>query len=212
MPTLAELYPAFGLRTSQLGLPFSNQAGSGAGGQLGVLSALMRARQPSGDDGPPSGQGAGVLGSLSGLLGGQGTTPPPNAGGAGDDLTRAGNAIANIESRGSGNYSALGPFTRTGDRAYGRYQVMGANIPEWAAAAGLGRMTPEEFLRNPEAQDAIFRHRFGMYLNRYGPQDAASMWFTGQPYRIGRTRTDAIPGSYRGMTGEDYVNRFMAGL
>ena len=54
-------------------------------------------------------------------------------------------AIANIESRGSGGYSALGPLTKKGDRAYGRYQVMGDNLPSWTKEA-LGRqLTPDEF-------------------------------------------------------------------
>lgn len=38
-------------------------------------------------------------------------------------------AISNIES--GGKYDALGPVTQAGDRAYGRYQVMGQNIPAW---------------------------------------------------------------------------------
>ena len=89
-------------------------------------------------------------------------------------------AIASIESAGSGDYSALGPKTRTGDRAVGRYQVMGANIPEWTKAA-LGRsMTPEEFAASPEAQDAVFDHRFGQYAEKYGPEGAARAWFAGE--------------------------------
>ncbi|MEM7318838.1 MAG: hypothetical protein AAF408_07425, partial [Pseudomonadota bacterium] len=39
-------------------------------------------------------------------------------------------AIASIESAGSGDYSAVGPETGKG-RAYGRYQVMDFNIPQW---------------------------------------------------------------------------------
>jgi hypothetical protein len=39
-------------------------------------------------------------------------------------------AIKDIESSG-GNYGLTGPVTRSGDRAYGAYQVMGANVPEW---------------------------------------------------------------------------------
>ena len=89
-------------------------------------------------------------------------------------------AIASIESAGSGDYSALGPQTKTGDRAVGRYQVMGANIPEWTKAA-LGRsMTPEEFAASPEAQDAVFDHRFGQYVQKYGPEGAAKAWFAGE--------------------------------
>lgn len=88
-------------------------------------------------------------------------------------------AIASIESEGSGGYKALGPKTKTGDRAYGRYQVMGANIPEWTKAALGKAMTPEEFLADPKAQDAVFDHRFGGYVKKYGPEKAARAWFGG---------------------------------
>ena len=64
-------------------------------------------------------------------------------------------AISGIES--GGNYSALGPKTKSGDQAYGKYQVMGANIPQWSQEA-LGKpLTPDQFLADPAAQDAIFQ-------------------------------------------------------
>ena len=90
-------------------------------------------------------------------------------------------AIASIESKGSGDYAALGPkIPKTGDRAYGRYQVMGANIPQWTKAALGKSMTPQEFLKNPAAQDAVFDHRFGGYVAKYGPEKAARAWFGGE--------------------------------
>ncbi|PTM92857.1 hypothetical protein [Mycoplana dimorpha] len=86
-------------------------------------------------------------------------------------------AISAIES--GGNYSALGPVTRTGDRAYGRYQVMGNNIGPWSEAALGRRLSASEFLANSSAQDAVFDHRFGSYVSRYGPTGAAKAWFGG---------------------------------
>jgi hypothetical protein len=88
-------------------------------------------------------------------------------------------AIASIESDGSGGYDALGPKTK-GDRAYGRYQVMGKNIPQWTKAALGKSMTPEQFLKDPAAQDAVFDHRFGGYVQKYGPEKAARAWFGGE--------------------------------
>ncbi len=112
-------------------------------------------------------------------------------------------AIASIESRGSGDYGAKGPPTRSGDRAYGRYQVMGANVPGWSKAALGKEMTPEQFLGDKAAQDAVFNHRFGGYVNQYGsPQQAASMWFTGRPQAQGGQASDGY------ITGNQYVNRF----
>ena len=76
-------------------------------------------------------------------------------------------AIGSIES--SQRYDLLGPATKSGDRAYGRYQVMGQNVPEWTKAALGHSMTPQEFLASPQAQDAVFNHRFGSYVQNYGP-------------------------------------------
>jgi hypothetical protein len=87
-------------------------------------------------------------------------------------------AIAGIESGGA--YDKLGPQTKTGDRAFGKYQVMGANIPEWTTQV-LGKpMTPEQFLSNPDAQEAVFKAKFGDYVQKYGPEGAAKAWFAGE--------------------------------
>lgn len=112
-------------------------------------------------------------------------------------------AIANIESRGSGGYRAIGPKTRSGDRAYGKYQVMGDNLPKWTKKYFGKVLSPQEFLNNPEAQEAVFRGEFGSYVNQYGnPQDAASMWFTGRPVSSGKKRSDGYN------TGAQYVTKF----
>jgi hypothetical protein len=87
-------------------------------------------------------------------------------------------AIAKIES--GGRYDRLGPVTKSGDRAYGKYQVMGNNIPSWTKAALGKSMTPQEYLENPQAQEDVFEHRFGGYVQKYGPIDAAKAWFAGE--------------------------------
>lgn len=99
-----------------------------------------------------------------------------------DDLIPAqpdyGRAISGIES--GGNYRAVGPATKTGDRALGKYQVMGANIGPWSREI-LGReVTPQEFIANNEIQDAIFKGKFGQYAEKYGPEGAAKAWFAGE--------------------------------
>lgn len=89
-----------------------------------------------------------------------------------------GRAISSIES--GGNYKAIGPATRTGDRALGKYQVMSANVGPWSKEV-LGReVTPQEFIGNPEIQDAIFKGKFGQYAEKYGPEGAAKAWFAGE--------------------------------
>jgi len=118
------------------------------------------------------------------------------------------NAIASIESAGSGDYSALGPITAKGNRAYGRYQVMDFNIGPWTEKYLGRRLTPEEFLASKEAQDAVFAGEFGGNVEKYGnPQDAASVWFTGKPVAAGGNRKDIL-----GTTGSGYVNKFNEAL
>ncbi|MDO6967020.1 phage tail length tape measure family protein [Rhizobium alvei] len=110
-------------------------------------------------------------------------------------------AIAAIES--GGNYGALGPWTN-GDRAYGKYQVMGNNIGPWTEQALGQRMTPDQFLANPAAQDAVFNQQFSASMAKYGtPQDAASVWFTGRPQAQGANSADVL-----GTTGRQYVDKF----
>ena len=114
------------------------------------------------------------------------------------------NAIASIESQGSGGYSAVGPTTQKGNRAYGKYQVMDFNIPTWTEKHLGQRLTPNQFLQSPEAQEAVFKGEFGSYVSKYGnPQDAASAWFTGRPQSAGANRSDVL-----GTTGSGYVNKF----
>ncbi|MFK3965673.1 phage tail length tape measure family protein [Ensifer adhaerens] len=115
-------------------------------------------------------------------------------------------AIQSIES--SGNYGALGPVTRNGDRAYGAYQVMGNNIGPWSQAA-LGRtMSASEFLTDKGAQDAIFAHRFGGYVDKYGASGAAQAWFGG-PGSVGKGGMGA---DVLGTTGNTYVAKFNGAL
>lgn len=96
-------------------------------------------------------------------------------------------AIARLES--GGKYDAMGPVTKKGDRAFGKYQIMGNNIPSWSKEA-LGRsVTPDEFLANPHLQDTIAHHKMGKYLDKYGnPQDVASAWFSGRPLKNNNSR------------------------
>jgi hypothetical protein len=120
------------------------------------------------------------------------------------DIDRAKRGILGIES--GGNYEALGPLTRNGDRAYGKYQVMGANIPQWTEAALGVRMTPEAFLKDKDAQEKVFEHRFGQYVNKYGNvADAASAWFSGKPIAEAGNRSDVL-----GTTVPAYVSKFLA--
>jgi hypothetical protein len=114
-------------------------------------------------------------------------------------------AIARIES--GGNYGAVGPRTKSGDRAFGRYQMMGNNIPAWSKQV-LGRsVSIDEFMKDPKLQDQIFDGIFGGYVNKYGLENAAQAWFGG-PGSIGKGgRKDQL-----GTSVNSYGKQFMANL
>lgn len=132
-------------------------------------------------------------------------TPPAVAPPAASGSPDYGNAIAGIES--GGKYDLTGPVTRTGDKAYGKYQVMGANVPEWTTAA-LGKpMTPKEFLASPDAQEAVFKQRFGQYVDKYGPEGAAKAWFAGEKGMNNPNAKDVLGTSVQG-----YADRFNKAL
>lgn len=116
-----------------------------------------------------------------------------------------GGAISSIES--GGRYDLLGPVTRKGDRAYGRYQVMGENIGPWSAEVFGAPLTPEQFLQSPQAQDAIFAHKFGQYVQRHGPEGAARAWFAGEGGMNDLGRRDQL-----GTSVGEYSRRFQAAM
>ncbi len=117
------------------------------------------------------------------------------------------NAIAAVESRGSGDYAAVGPVVEKGaykgQRAYGRYQVMEGNIAPWTQAA-LGRsMTREEFLADTAAQDAVAAYQLKKSKDKYGTwEDAASVWFSGRPVAQAGSASDGYT------TVPEYINKF----
>ena len=117
------------------------------------------------------------------------STDPSTATQGGDDtIDRIMHGVRQVES--SHNYGAIGQPTHTGDRGYGAYQVMGNNIPTWTKGVLGNSMSPQEFLDNPDAQDAVARAKLGSYYEKYGtPEDAASMWFSGKPLQ-GNNRSD----------------------
>ena len=116
--------------------------------------------------------------------------------------------IAGIES--GGKYDATGPVTKRGDRAYGKYQIMGANVPEWTREALGTELTPEAFLADPDAQEKTARFRMGKYLDETGdPRDVASMWHSGVRYQqaIDEGRADQL-----GTATQDYADRVFGGI
>lgn len=116
-------------------------------------------------------------------------------------------SIGQIES--GGNYGILGPVTKSGDRAYGKYQVMGQNIPQWTKEVLGVSMTPQQFLSNPQAQDQVFAAKFGQYADKYGPEGAAQAWFGG-PGAVGKTDRADLLGTTVGHYGEEFMKNLAA--
>lgn len=111
-------------------------------------------------------------------------------------------AVAEQES--NHRYDAIGPLTNNGDRAYGKYQVMGNNIGPWTQEHLGKRMTIDEFRVDYLAQDKlagiIFTIRIGQKQNIHDP---VAMWFSGQPL-AGNMAADVT-----GTTVHDYVSKVL---
>lgn len=117
------------------------------------------------------------------------------------DLSDVKRRVASAESAGSGGYNAIGPAKKNGDRPFGKYQVMASNIPQWTSQYVGREMTPEEFLRNPEAQERVFEGAFGDALKKYGNEkDALSWWHSNHPLAEAQNRKDVL-----GTTTPQYV-------
>jgi len=106
------------------------------------------------------------------------------------DIDAAMEAFAAVESRGSGDYGAVGPAITNknsmyyGDKALGRYQVMGKNVPEFTKKYFGTELTKEEFLKDEEAQDAVVKGFMRVHYEKYGNiEDAVSKWFTGRTFK-----------------------------
>lgn len=118
-------------------------------------------------------------------------------------------ALSDVESRGSGDYKAIGPIVKKGmykgQRAYGNYQVMKGNIGPWTEKYYGERLTPEEFLNNPEAQDTVAENVILANWEKYGNiEDAVSVWFTGRPYK----KAASLGAADQNIGVPEYLNRW----
>jgi len=116
-------------------------------------------------------------------------------------------AIGGLETGGQADpYRTVGVPTKYGP-ALGRYGVVAANVPKWTAAALGQPLTPQQYLADPAAQDAVFKHRFGQYVNQFGEEGAARAWFGGPGNVNNPGVTDAHGRLTVGTYGQDYLRR-----
>lgn len=139
------------------------------------------------------------------------TAPEPRGDYSQNDITAWQHSVGGIES--GNNYQKLGPITSKGDQALGRYGIMQSNLPSWSKQILGYPMSRQEFLNSPDAQDAIFRAKFGNYVNQYGLEGAARAWYAGEHgmNNLAATAHDAN-GKPIGVTVADYGARFLRGL
>lgn len=128
--------------------------------------------------------------------------------GAVEEDPRVGNILSSLSGiESGGKYDVTGPSTR-GDKPYGKYQIMGANVGPWTKQYLGQEMTPEEFLRNPESQDKLMRARVSQQLAAgTSPEDIASIHFTGRPVAQAGNRRDVL-----GTSVQDYLAKFNRGM
>jgi hypothetical protein len=116
-----------------------------------------------------------------------------------------GDAISSIES--GGRYDALGPLitsgSMAGQRALGKYQVMESNVGPWTEKYFGQKLTPQQFLKSKEAQDAVFNGEFGRLSEKHGPEGAARAWFAGEGGMNDPNRKDQL-----GTTVAQYGQKF----
>lgn len=110
----------------------------------------------------------------------------------------------------SGNYKALGPVINsgmyTGDRAYGKYQIMGKNVPEWSQKYLGKKLTADQLYQDEKLQDELMRKRAQELYSKYGNwEDVASVHFTGQPLKKAGNVKDQL-----GTTAPKYVQDVLA--
>lgn len=110
-------------------------------------------------------------------------------------------AIADVESNGSGGYTAISTETKYG-HAYGKYQVLRTNIGKWTRQAVGRALTPQEFLNDSEAQDLTAGLVIDKLLQFYEPKEVAVIWFTGEP-----NPPEGIEDAY-GTTPSEYQKEF----
>jgi len=120
------------------------------------------------------------------------------------------NAIATIESSSWGGkaYQAIGPRHPKMGLPLGRYQVMEVNLPQWSQRAVGRTVSKDEFLSSPHLQNEIFDHRFGKYVEKYGPLGAARAWFAGERGMNNYKATDEASFRAAGLKGGTSVGTY----
>lgn len=201
----------------QPGAPAPAAAAAPPGPQAGAVDPILQrsniaALIAQGGPGVPQPHPTPAEGAIPPTMTATSAPPTPTAGGPPSDddgmWGARSAAIGGIETGGTKDpYRTIGKAETKYGRALGKYGVMTANVPAWTKAAIGEALTPEQFLANDQAQDAVFRHRFGGYVARFGEEGAARAWFGGAGNVNKPHLTDAYEKLSIGDYGKDYLKR-----
>jgi hypothetical protein len=86
------------------------------------------------------------------------------------------------EQESGGNYDAHNP-----SGALGAFQILASNLAEWSQEALGHTVTQDQFMGSPATQDAIADYKLGQLYDRYGPDKAAAVWYSGDPALVDST-------------------------
>jgi hypothetical protein len=104
-----------------------------------------------------------------------------------------------------GQQESGGDYSADNGIAVGKYQVLKSNVPDWTSQFAGRSMTWQQFLQDPQAQDAVARGQLGRYFQQYGAAGAASAWYSGDPTLADSTRSQS-----GGPSIHDYVQEVLA--
>lgn len=152
------------------------------------------------------GTAGGAAALIAGVGGGQGGGGSSNfqwgVGPQNLNMKAAAEAIKDIESKGSGGYSAKAP----GSSASGAYQFVNDTWRSASAAAGYGGKYQTARDAPPEVQDAVFNDFFQKLVKQHGLKGAVLTYFTGNPE--GKLTAAQQRGN---ITAESYLSKFGKG-
>lgn len=125
--------------------------------------------------------------------------------GGGDSPGTPDQWMAGAKAAEGGNYSFIGHVDTTNKEGQtghpiGAYSVMSYNLGPWLREAGMPQMTEQQFVADHDAQDQLFKFKFGQYVEKYGSMNAAAHAWFGFGKDDGQT------------TADTYLQHFNAGI
>ena len=110
-----------------------------------------------------------------------------------EDVAKASVATKHLES--GGKYQNFKTTTNSQGQpqtALGAYGVMDFNLPQWSQEALGYKVSPQEFLKNSDIQDQIYKYKMSQYISKYGMEGAGRAWLGGEGALMAPNRKDPL--------------------